>query len=53
MDKIKIKVGNEFYLVEVAQTDEEKEKGLQNRESLPEKEGMLFLFDDDREEVSI
>lgn len=30
--------------VEIAQTDEERAKGLQNRESLPENSGMWFVF---------
>jgi uncharacterized protein len=33
--------------VEIADTDEERQVGLMNRESLPEDAGMIFLFDDD------
>ncbi len=33
--------------VEVADTQEEREVGLMNRESLPADAGMIFLFDDD------
>ena len=52
MDKLKVKINNKTYIVEVAITDEEREKGLQNVKSLPENEGMLFVFND-TEEVSI
>ena len=33
--------------VEVADTDEERQVGLMNRESLPDQSGMIFLFDED------
>jgi uncharacterized protein len=33
--------------VEIADTDEERQVGLMNRESLPDLAGMIFLFDDD------
>lgn len=33
--------------VEVADSEEERQTGLMNRESLPEDAGMIFLFDDD------
>ena len=52
MEEVKIKINNKTYKVKLAQTDEEKEKGLQGVTSLPEDEGMLFSFDD-TEEVSI
>lgn len=52
MDKLKVKINNKTYIVEVAITDEEREKGLQNVKNLPENEGMLFVFND-TEEVSI
>lgn len=35
------------YRVELARTPEEQERGLMFRESLPERSGMLFLFQDD------
>lgn len=35
------------YRVELARTPEEQERGLMFRESLPERTGMLFLFQDD------
>lgn len=45
MDKIKIKVADKIYLVELAETEEEREIGLQDRDNLAENEGMLFVFD--------
>lgn len=51
MDILKVEIGGKKYTVKVAKTDEEKQTGLQNLESLPEDEGMLFEFDAD-EEVS-
>lgn len=43
---MKIKIGGKEYTVTVAETEEEKEIGLQNKESLPEDEGMLFIYDE-------
>lgn len=51
MKEIKIKIGSKPYEVKIAQTDEEKEKGLQGVNELPENEGMLFIFDE-AEDVS-
>lgn len=51
MKEIKIKIGSKSYEVKIAQTDEEKEKGLQGVNELPENEGMLFIFDE-AEDVS-
>lgn len=52
MASIKINIGNKPYNVELALTEEEKEKGLSNRESLDQNSGMLFIFDEPQE-VSI
>ena len=49
MEKIKIKIGNKEYNVTIAETEEEKEVGLQNVTELPEDEGMLFVFDESDE----
>ncbi len=38
-------VGSTPFSVEIAETDEEKARGLMNRESLPENSGMWFIFD--------
>lgn len=43
MNSIKINIGNKPYNVELALTEEEKEKGLSNRESLEQDSGMLFI----------
>jgi uncharacterized membrane protein (UPF0127 family) len=48
MERISIKVGEETFTVEVARTPEEREKGLMDRKSLGEREGMLFVFEQDR-----
>lgn len=40
-----IKIGNKNYTVEIAETEEQKIQGLQNKESLKEDEGLLFIFD--------
>lgn len=49
MKEIKIKIGSKTYDVKLAQSDEEKEKGLQDITELQEKEGMLFVFDEPQE----
>ncbi len=46
MDKEKIKIGNKTYLVELAISDQEREQGLSNRDSLNENSGMLFVWDE-------
>jgi len=46
MDKINIGIASKRYKVKVAETDEEKEAGLQNITELPEDEGMLFVFNE-------
>jgi uncharacterized membrane protein (UPF0127 family) len=47
-----IQVGNKQYKVEIASTEEQREKGLQKIKSLPQDEGMLFIFEE-TEEVSM
>lgn len=46
---MKIEIGDREYNVEVARTEEEKIKGLQEKESLGENEGMLFIYDEPQE----
>lgn len=46
MEEVKIRIGDKRFQVEVAYTDEEKEKGLSNRESLDPDKGMLFVWDE-------
>lgn len=53
MEKTTIEIGEKQYLVEIAKTQEEKEQGLQGRESLNENEGMLFDFTDTDKEISM
>ena len=43
---IQLTVNNKTYNVKIAKTESEREKGLQGVESLPEDEGMLFIFDE-------
>lgn len=46
---MKIKVNNKEFNVEVAKTDEEKEKGLSGIHYLSDDEGMLFIYDEPQE----
>lgn len=39
------RINNQTYYIYVARTEEEKQRGLSGRESLPTDEGMLFIFD--------
>lgn len=45
METKSIEIGNKEYKVKIAETTEEKEKGLQGVESLEKNEGMLFVYD--------
>lgn len=47
MKQIDITIADKMYTVSVAQTEEEKEKGLMGVETLPEDQGMLFDYTDD------
>ena len=40
-----IEIGNKKYKVRLAETEEEKEKGLMGVKNLPKDEGMLFIYD--------
>lgn len=46
MKEINIKIGSKQYRVKIAQTDQQKEEGLQGIEVLPENEGMLFIYEE-------
>ena len=46
MDKCKITIGNKSYQVSLAKTEEEQIKGLQGVHTLPEDEGVLFVFEE-------
>lgn len=41
-----VKINDKEYRVKIAYTDEEKSRGLQGINSLPEDEGMLFVYDE-------
>lgn len=43
---MKIKINDKEYKVEIAETEDQKENGLQNAYYLPEDEGMLFIYDE-------
>lgn len=43
---VDITVGDKKYKVEIADTPEKQEKGLMGRKSLPEDQGMLFIYDE-------
>ena len=43
---MKIKIGNKVYDVLVAESEEEKAKGLQDVEEMDDNEGMLFIYDE-------
>lgn len=43
---VDITIGDKKYKVEIADTPKKQEKGLMGRESLPEDQGMLFIYDE-------
>jgi len=47
MEKVNILVGGKNFKVELAQTEAEKESGLQGRSVLEQDTGMLFIFSED------
>lgn len=51
MNKINIKIGNKEYEVLVAETEEEKTKGLQDVEELDDDAGMLFVYNEPQQVV--
>lgn len=51
MEKTDIKIGNKEYEVLVAETEEEKTKGLQDVEELDDDEGMLFVYDEPQQVI--
>ncbi len=48
LDRVQLTVGSAVFLVEVAHTDDQRERGLMHRRSLGSREGMLFVFDADQ-----
>ena len=49
MEKIKIKIANKIYNVEIAESEEELTKGLSNLKELDTDSGMLFVFGNPQE----
>lgn len=43
-NKIKAKIGNQIFILEVADTEAKRSRGLSGRKSLGRNEGMLFIF---------
>lgn len=41
---VKMKLGNESFVLEVARTGPQQEKGLMERDALPNDHGMIFIF---------
>ena len=52
MDKIKITINDKDYNLLVAKTEEEKELGLMNVESMDDDEGMIFVYDEIQPEIA-
>ncbi len=48
LNTVDLIIGESSYRIEIARTPEERQKGLMNRKSVPEKTGMLFVFENDR-----
>ncbi len=46
MKEANISIGSKKYTVTLAETDEEREQGLQGMTELPEDEGMLFILEE-------
>lgn len=47
-ETVALQVGDDRFVVEVARTPDRRERGLMYRTELGAREGMLFVFDDDR-----
>src|SRR5207253_237768 len=43
-----MKIGTKTFVLEVAQSEPQQQKGLMKRDSLPEDHGMLFVFSDEK-----
>jgi uncharacterized membrane protein (UPF0127 family) len=46
LSKVKIEIGSKTLIAEIAETDEEQEQGLMNRDILGKDQAMLFLFEE-------
>jgi uncharacterized membrane protein (UPF0127 family) len=47
-ERIDVTIGGETFRVEVARTAEQKRQGLMNRNSLGDREGMIFVYESDQ-----
>jgi uncharacterized membrane protein (UPF0127 family) len=47
-ERIEVEIGGESFSVEVARTEEQKRVGLMNRESIGDREGMIFVYESDQ-----
>lgn len=47
MERVRIEICDKTYNCQVAKTEEQRKKGLQEVEYLPSDEGMLFIFDEE------
>ena len=45
MKEVKVEIGNKQYKCKVAESNEDRIKGLQGVKEMPKDEGMLFVFD--------
>ncbi len=48
LPETEVKVGNQTFTVEIAQTLENRRKGLMFRKKMPEDGGMLFIFEEEK-----
>jgi hypothetical protein len=45
---VKMQIGSRSFVIEVARTSAQQEKGLMQRDSMPPDHGMIFIFPDDQ-----
>ena len=46
LSKVQIEIGTKKLIAEIAETDEEQNEGLMNRQALEKDNGMLFIFEE-------